>query len=100
MLGAVKLICQHIFALRRVLKPKMRELQVSDNIFIKHIDNAPAIYAVARQPVGQPCQNAVCFAILYALQHFVKLRASWLLGGLFFYDDARNTQPHALGKLL
>ncbi|QQS70706.1 hypothetical protein IPP92_00130 [Candidatus Saccharibacteria bacterium] len=67
-------------------------------MLIKHVNNFAAVDAVTRQSVGQPCQNAVCLASLYALQHFVKLLAPWLFRRLFFYDNINNVYTHTRRK--
>jgi hypothetical protein len=50
-----------------VLKPKVWKLEVKDYMLIEHINNLAAVDTVARQPVGQPRQNPICFAVFYAL---------------------------------
>ena len=53
-------------------------------MFVEHVNNLPAIYGVARQSVGQPRQNPVCFARLNPLHQVAEHGSPWYFGGLFF----------------
>ncbi|HSY18441.1 MAG TPA: hypothetical protein VK815_08920 [Candidatus Acidoferrales bacterium] len=62
-----KIIVEHQFSLRRVLKPRAGEFERLNDAGVQHVNDPSAVHAVAGEAVGVPREYAIRFSGLYAL---------------------------------
>ena len=77
---------QHKLALRRGLKPELRELEELDRTGVYKINKPAAVHAVARKSVRVPTDYAARFSFLNAINHPVKYGATGNFSRLFFHQ--------------
>ncbi|MDD4466968.1 MAG: hypothetical protein PHQ08_00760 [Candidatus Pacebacteria bacterium] len=75
---------EHELSLSRVFIPKLRKFKRSKSTAVQEIDYLSAINRIARQSVGVPRQNSVCFAMFNAREHIVENEAARNFGALLF----------------
>lgn len=83
---------EHELALGVVLEGKRGEFQILENVPIKKVDDASAIYGITRQSVWMPDDDALGLALLNTSKHLIEYGTPWRLGteGLFKHAHDLN----------
>ncbi|MFH0851327.1 MAG: hypothetical protein V1876_01105 [Candidatus Peregrinibacteria bacterium] len=80
-LGLAESDIQHEFPLRCRLKPEGRELQSFEFAGVQKMHDLSSVHAVPGEPVGMPCENAVCLSPFHHFQHSGELGSPGLFCG-------------------
>ncbi|OIO53017.1 hypothetical protein AUJ46_06370 [Candidatus Peregrinibacteria bacterium CG1_02_54_53] len=76
-----------------VLEGHRGELHVLERARVQHMDDAPSVYGVPREPVWMPCQNAVGFSPFQSIQHFREHGSPGFFGSFCLAERGDDFQP-------